>query len=436
MKLRDSSFARTTTAFAASLTLLSLPSVHAETPAEAKAEFESVSKHLDLGGHLFGYVNVQGDFDTLSTKAQEVFGHLVEMSGGEIPLPKDTDIAAILKELGLNNVSSLGMSSVKQSKGFRNKLFLGVKGERQGLLKMSGGKPKAFSVAKMAPSNASIAFEQALALEVLRDVVSAVAKRLEPAIGTNPVEGGLQMPVPMTNMNLNQIITKLSGEVSGFATLLDDQTLEIPDAQQLKIPAFDFVVAHDSGRWLFDLAEELLTSNAPDMVEVTDNDGVKTMVLSLPPQATLGFFKPCFRVFGKGDRLLIASRPEGLASMDGAKQRLADDADFKAATKGLPTEGNGFSYISKDAFESLLKMYGAILGADGAPPELVEMQKRVMEMAYGDPQAMAAVLVNKPDGVYMESVQPQSYKQTMAVMAIVPVAVGAAVTAPMMRMNF
>ncbi len=432
MNLRVKKFT-CTTSLVASLAFIATGSTQAQQAADSKALFDQVSKRLDVGGQLFGFVNVQGDYASLAAKAQEIYGQVIEMADGEIPLPSDLNVEGILKELGFGNISALGMSSIKVGDAFRNKIFLGVKGEPEGLLRMIGGKPRPFKIANMAPEDASLAFEQPLRLDVLRDVVAKIATQLAPAIGGDPVGEGLKMPVPMTEMTLNELINKLSGDVLGYATLSKTQKLEIPGAPDgFEIPAIDFVVAHESGRWLFDLAEEFFTSNMPDMVEVTDVDGAKTLVISLPPGANLGFYKPVLRVGKAGDRLVIASRSLALDRMDEAKMHLADNASFKAVTKDLPKEGNSMSFLSEDFYKTFIDLYGKILSMEGGPAEMISMQKKFIEMAYGKPQAVAGVSVNYPDGIYLETVQPQSYKQTVAVLAVIPVGIGAAVMAPMM----
>ena len=117
----------------ASLALTATTFLAQAQQADTKALFDQVSNRLDLGGQVFGFVNVQGDYASLAAKAKELYGQAIKMADDEIPLPEDLDIEAILKELGFSNVSALGMSSIKVGDGFRNKAFLGINGEPQGL---------------------------------------------------------------------------------------------------------------------------------------------------------------------------------------------------------------------------------------------------------------------------------------------------------------
>ena len=51
-----------------SLSLVGLPGVaSAQEAPDTQALFESVNKHLDLGGQFYGYLNVKGDFASLAT---------------------------------------------------------------------------------------------------------------------------------------------------------------------------------------------------------------------------------------------------------------------------------------------------------------------------------------------------------------------------------
>ena len=417
----------------ASLALTATTFLAQAQQADTKALFDQVSNRLDLGGQVFGFVNVQGDYASLAAKAKELYGQVIKMADDEIPLPEDLDIEAILKELGFSNVSALGMSSIKVGDGFRNKAFLGINGEPQGLLKIASGKNKPFSIITEAPEDASFAFEGSLRLDYLRDVINKIAAHLAPAIGGDPVSEGLKMPVPMTQLTINELIEKLSGDVSGYATMSKIQKLEIPGAPNgFEIPAIDFVAIHESGRWLFTLAEELLSALAPDMIAVSEgDDGSKRLVVTLPPGKT-GFYKPVLQVAKEGDRLVIASRELALQNMGKTKKHLADNTTFKAITKDMPKEGSGLIYMSEDSYKAFIDIYVSILSMEGGPEEVINMQKNLMEAAYGKPQAVASVFVNHPDGIYLETMQPQSYKQTIAVMAVVPAAIGAAVMTPMM----
>ena len=76
-------------------------------------------------------------------------------------------------------------------------------------------------------------------------------------------------------------------------------------------------------------------------------DGTTTLRLLIPDEATLGFYAPLFQITEDSDQLVMASRPEALASMV-IGDRLSSNAEFVRAASLMPQEGNLFSYASED----------------------------------------------------------------------------------------
>ena len=101
--------------------------------------FQAMNQHLDLGGILYGYVDVDGDLDVLTELADDFIRMLREVDPDEFPL--EIDLKRVMAATGLDAIKGIGASSYKNGPHFRNKLFMLAPGERRGLLKMGGDKP-------------------------------------------------------------------------------------------------------------------------------------------------------------------------------------------------------------------------------------------------------------------------------------------------------
>lgn len=408
-------------AAALSLAALSLaPCASAQSDAEV---FNGVAKHLDLGGEFYGFLNIRGDYNRLAQSAEEFYQSL----GGQLPLPPDLDVKGLLRELGFGNVTAMGASSVVDGEGFRNRAFVAVEGERQGLLKLAGGEPKSFVLPQWAPEKAVAGFEQELSLVAFKEVAEKVGAILEPSLGYNPADKIFGTEMPGIGLTIRAFLTNLTGRITGYAVLHEDRLLAFPEP--MEIPAVDFVVRHDSGDWLFEPLRDLLQENLGDAAKETSGEGFRRLAVQLPEEQGLGFYQPVLHLDTATKHLFIASRPEALAEARNGGPRLSSNPRFAEATKDLPKEGNQMLWASEAFFAAYMKATMS-LTSPGMGAEETYIQRLLMETFYGSPQDTASVMVNLPDGLYFEGVSSQSMKQTLIVLAVVPVAVVASVVTP------
>lgn len=413
-------------AASAALAFTSVVPAQAQDAASAKATFDLVNKHLDLGGQFYTFLNVDGDMAALAAQIQELYEKFQGMPG--MDLPPGVDIGAFLSQLGFDNIDAIGMSSMKFDKGYRNKGFLAVDGEPTGLLSLMVGESKAFEIGTFAPADAVLAMEMELQLGGLEKMLRGIGAEMQKVIGMDPISMGLQQPIPQTQLTVSQLINALSGQVMAFVQIDEDQKLQIPDPNAPEIPGIDLVLAHSNGKEVYGHIKGFLSANAPpDAISEEVDGGLNTLRINLPPQATLGFFSPVLQLDNEKDRLIIATRPQALAATkDG--DRLSSDADFKKLADLLPKEGSGYSYASAKLY-SFMEIFNQAAARDMAA--MGDLQAKIMEAVYGQPQPMASVWTKTPDGIYSENIAPMSYKLSLAYAAVVPVAIGSAVMVPM-----
>ena len=162
------------------------PSVGGKSPAvqlvkesERSRNFAAVNKHLELGGTLYGYVDVDGDLLKLTGQLQGLMADVAKTQPGASMVAQQ-DLGAIVTMLGLTDVKAMGVSSVPDGTGFfRNRIFVHTGGERHGLMAGLGGKPAPFKHLGLAPADAAFFGESELDLAVvyrtLKDVVVKIA---------------------------------------------------------------------------------------------------------------------------------------------------------------------------------------------------------------------------------------------------------------------
>src|SRR5688500_13241472 len=101
---------------------------------ERSRSFAAVNKHLELGGTLYGYVDVDGDLLKLTGQLQGFATDVAKTQPGA-GMVAQQDLAGIVTMLGLTDVKALGVSSVPDGSGFfRNRVFIYTGGERHGLM--------------------------------------------------------------------------------------------------------------------------------------------------------------------------------------------------------------------------------------------------------------------------------------------------------------
>lgn len=375
--------------------------VSGQDAASAKATFEAVNQHLDLGGQFYGFLNVDGDFEVLAEKTREFYEQLQIMEGAVV------DVEGFLGVLGFDNLDGVGMSSIKFGKGFRNRFFAAIDGEREGLLKLSGGEPKPFAIGQFAPDTAVYALEWDLDLAGVKEVVRGIGAQLEAVMGMDPTAQVFQQPIPGTELNVEQLVDALKGLALAYAEIDEEQKLQIPDPNAPEIPGIDLVLGHANGKVLFEHLKSFVTSNAPpDAYRLEETDGVTQLHITLPPDASLGFYAPVIQVDDASGQLLVASRPEALERQSQG-DRLADATEFKALAERLPKEGNGYEFMSPKVYD-LIDVF--VDGMRSQSLAMADFQAQMMMAILGEPQAMAGMWANQDGGIYSESYAPMSYK--------------------------
>lgn len=102
-------------------------------PAERSPHFAAVNRHLELGGTLYGYADLDGDALKLAATLHNLADNLSTGQPAAAAAILKQDYQKLFVDLGLNDIKAVGFSSVPAvTGGFRNTTFLYTPGDDTG----------------------------------------------------------------------------------------------------------------------------------------------------------------------------------------------------------------------------------------------------------------------------------------------------------------
>jgi hypothetical protein len=216
------------------------------TPSPHYAE---VTKHLDVGGEVMFYADVDGDLSATADYLDKVIEQL-QKAYPDLKLER-VKAKRILQQLGLDQVVAMGLSSSRDGKAFQNKAFFAFGKERRGILQLTSSPPRPMEVAELAPSDTDVAFENELKLKSLMDLVELIVVDVGGKDGQKLFEG-LNDKLPGTPLSFRQIIGKLDTRVVGVLRVDYNRAFVAPGKEKVTVPGFDALFAIDNLAIVFD----------------------------------------------------------------------------------------------------------------------------------------------------------------------------------------
>jgi len=382
----------------------------------------TISSHLESGGELFAVVDVKGDVDQASNLMADFAGYAIKQAtgamGGGGPLAS-LDTRSLVNRLGFSNIDGFGLSSWKDTDGVHhNRSFLYTPRGRTGLLKVFGGSPSPFVTPGLAPADADLAFESTVDLKSLYDLILSYVKDIGGPAAVQEITDNLKEPIPGTTITGQSLIDHLN--TRGILIARADTKQILQAGPSFKMPMTDFLIGLDGFSDVLDQLEPLLKSQP--FFTFSEKNGMKVVTIDFPIPDPFAVYKPIFISDPKTKRLYIVSR-ESFANetVFGQGARLSTSDDFKAATDGLPTEGNSLSYFSKKGAAAFVQYYDRQMLAD-VPPAL-----RDSVIDFGGlekiPHGLAMTQVNLPDGIMVQGASTRSAKDIILIAPVAAVAV-------------
>lgn len=383
---------------------------------ERSKHYLAVSKHLELGGPLYGYVDVDGDVLALAGTAGNLLKQ-VAAAQPEVAPYANLDVAALFTTLGLTDIKAAGFSSVPDGTGyFRNRTFFHTPDGRHGLLAGLGGPPAPFARLGLAPANTDFYSEAELDLPAIYSTVREVAAKIGGAQAAESAEAMLKRTGQDVAFSLYSFIQGLKGRAAVVMRLDPDKELRLPGGpgQVVTLPALSLLICLDGVA----PAVEPMLAKLP-FFKVSQDGTMKLYEIAQP----LPFpgLQPVVAV--DGNAVFLATTVEYLRECRAAGPAgLAQTPAFKEALARVGTEGNALGYISPNFFKQLRRF-------ETLNPQLPPEGKRAVAMFLGSlpetDRPLVTVRRNLPDGILVQSHWNRSLKQDVATIAVYnPVTLG------------
>ena len=397
-------------------------------PEDASKHFAAVSKHLELGGLYYSYMDVDGDLAALG-KLGDRFLDLARKETKEIP--KDLSAVKIIDALGLNSVKAIGMSTRAAGKElYHNRALLYMPDGPKGLMKLFGGKAAPLQIASWAPADTGAALQMDLTLSTLLETIETVLKASGQEALATQFKFAQSLPVPHLNMTVGELVGKLNTRVMVAMRVDETKKLQLP-GMPVEMPGLQMMIALDDVDFLMEPLAGMAETN--DNVVVEKGEGFTVIRPNSALPGDLDYFKPGLYYDKKAKRIVLTSHLE-MAKEAGKGNTLGGSEQYKMAMMGLPAEANGVSFITPQCMKASISFYSQVMkesmkstNANGAAEEAVKLLMEILSEVPAAP--VASVYANVPEGMLFMSNTNSTHKGTMFFsVAAMPLAVMVAMT--------
>ena len=380
---------------------------------ERSRHFEAVNRHLELGGTLYIYADIDGDAFKLATTVRNLAENISAAQPAAGAFLKQ-DYQKLFADLGLADIKALGISSVPAATGgFRNRAFFYTPQGRHGLLAGLGGPPAPFVYAKMAPADVDFYSESELNLPAVYATVKTLVARIGGDTTANRMETKLREAGNPAGLSVLGLIQSFKGRTAMILCLDPEKNITLPTPQPVTVPAFSLLLRIDG----IGPALEGALAKLP-MLEKTQ-EGTMTFYAFKQPLPVPGL-QPVFAV--EGSTLFLATRRDFLLACHQRQMGLDQNPDFQRALAAVGPEGNGLGYVSPRFFARLRQLND--MNPD-ARPEAKRILKMIVEQVPSVDRPLITVRTNLPDGILVRSHWNRSLKQEVAMVSMYnPVTVG------------
>ncbi|MCL4180671.1 MAG: hypothetical protein KJ072_23360 [Verrucomicrobia bacterium] len=405
-----------------------------------KTSFAEVTRHLDPGGTIYLYLAAEQWLQGLSGKVGAWRQEVRSLPGldGEDQANIDRGFAMatrLIRNSGLESISGVGLSGIAIGDGlYRTRAILHRYSGGDGgyLWSLAGAAPHGWRGLDLLPADTAVAMFFDLDLAGLWRAIQADLRSagIEEAVAAMDewdanVEG-------VTGSTLVQLLESLGVE-HGLVLTLDDTrkvAIPLPSGSNIDIsePGLALVFRAKDQR-LFDWLEGVFSEN-PEVIR-TERDGaqLRTLPVEIPLPLT---FRPT--LVRKGEHLMLASsdRLAGLILevQGGQAPGLKAGAEFQRLARGMPTEGNQFSFVSERVARVMQQYQEAMLAS--VPPDQAEPVRFLQRwLNPGSPAQSYAVAANTASGwVTVVQGNQEPANAVLAPMVVFPVALIAGTTLP------
>ena len=385
---------------------------------EQSAHFAAVNRHLELGGTVYGYLDVDGDLLHAAAQIQQTLQQVAK-NDPNMAKVANQDFAALFKIAGLDDVKAIGLSSVKEADGYyRNRTFFYTPQGRHGLLAALGGPVAPFRHLDLAPADTDAYVEGEVDVGALYGTVKEIMDKASGPGASAQLDTQIKQAGQQAAISLLDLIYGLKGRSAAVVRFDKDAILALPIPGMVKLPKFSVLICVEG---VGPILEPVLAKT--QAFKRTDDGTAHTYTLGIPlPVPDLA---PVLVV--DGSTLYFATNENFLRECRQHATSLADRAEFKAALDKAGKEGNGLVYLSPHFFSRLRDL--ETMNAD-APPATKESLHSFVGSIEVPTEGLVSVRTNLPDGILTVSHWNQSAKTTLMAAPVAAVGLMAAMAIP------
>ena len=414
-------------------------------PAESSAvpnSFAQVSAKLDPNGSLYLYYSTEDVIETVEkyTDALTNFAKETANSGvaGFRPGPQEEAMIdagtkvgkAFYDQLGINEISGVGMSSFEFEKGLhRNKMVIHHYPDKSTgkLWSLFGSEPHEIGMLKMLPANTALALSNEFNAKGLMEWLPELAK----ASGDEAIQAQFDQAMQMANMmiGIRDLVGSFGNQLGLFVTLDTENTIPLPPeiGGEIPTPGLGLVMKVRDDK----IADMILIAleSSPAPFEKRTIEGIEAHVLTESAPTPFPLAPALFKLDG---HLVAASNAELaakiIASHKGAEDGLTSTEEFQRLAKGLDLKGNHFFFASEQIGKTIAPIIEAAMEANPLPTGFPNF-----ELETATNMQMIGIIRVEQDGFVVENHSSSGLVESLAMQAgVVPIAVGAGMMLPAM----
>lgn len=373
--------------------------LQAQEAQKEKTSFDEVTSKLEKGGNFYLYFSTSNAMNAIEEKIISLKKAFF-LTKNEDDSDSDSDPEAdsesdnlskgidlfldVFKKSGLQEISGLGISSIKTGKFYKNCVIVHHFPEKnQGHLwsimgtashKLDGLMflPDNTVLAGFNDINSKLAW-QWICDEIRKSGIESLQKGLDESLAKSKKDG----------IDYDMILSSLNGEIGFLMTLDKDKKTTIPVGRNLQAipePSLLFILKTKDEK-IFELLENKLTNaQVPEQgfAKRADTPDYKSLILKsgipfIPGPATIVQTKEYLLI---GSSSMVIER--ALAVKAGKEKGLVETDEFKEISDGMSLSGNGFKYISPRIAETIAEIQKATIKKEiSSSPEKTKIMEEL-----------------------------------------------------------
>jgi len=409
-------------------------------PSAVKNSFAEVSAKLDPNGSLYLYYSTEDVIETVEKYTDALTNFAMETANSGVagfrPGPQEEAMIdagtkvgkAFYDQLGINEISGVGMSSFEFEKGLhRNKMVMHHYPDKSTgkLWSLFGSESHQIGMLKMLPANTALALSNEFNAKGLMEWLPELAK----ASGDEAIEAQFDQAMQMADMmiGLRDLAGSFGNQVGLFVTLDAENAIPLPPeiGGEIPTPGLGLVMKVKDDKIANMVLIALKTSPIP--FEKQSIGGIEAHVLTEPAPTPFPLAPALFKL---DDYIVAASNTELaakiIASHKGDEGGLTSTEEFQRLAKGLDLKGNHFFFASEQIGKTIAPIIEAAMEANPLPTGFPNFD---LETAAN--MQMLGMIRVEQDGFVVENHSSSGLVESLAMQAgVVPIAVGVGMLLP------